>query len=591
MCFTFLAAGLVCLPLAFATGAEDRPQEASREPYGLKYELRPGMQIITFHTQQGRVRVTLPDPIVAGQRFSGTVEAIAEGASTATLIDVVEVGQQQAVVRDGALRAITIDKAGPAPLILKDFRNNEIARFDLRISEPSSASLGHAPGEWKGDRFRVPDLIEATSTVPLLGPFDGNSAATGFKLGGVACQIITEIPGKAMSRCVDYRGAPTVGAGPAHYEITKGEAKAEGETHAIVLQLAGVPAALGNGKHTKMRLTVSGLAGIQRDAEIKIEVLTPTLIDMDPDPPISYFPHDREYIFISPKDVKPGGSYVAERSLMGIQYGDPIEITAKLVIPTTPHEAVEQILRTPRKNLSKYPGVEHAEALAAFGDSEFPLVAEFLTDGELAWEAEYVLFQDRARAAPLLLGAIPRMDGQPLGMALDLFLRWANEDAGFPYRRELHEAARTVLAQKDSASATYALATTGTEADIPVLEAIYRRQQKTVGESNPASPYLIATEAALARLGSAEQIENIKAGLRTVVKTTADSAVFTRAANEAAFAGREEFVPLLCGHLNDPHWWFGDYGIYPGGSAVDAINAIRHSNLPPAEIAAECAKH
>jgi len=173
-------------------------------------------------------------------------------------------------------------------------------------------------------------------------------------------------------------------------------------------------------------------------------------------------------------------------------------------------------------------------------------------------------------------------------MAFDLLLNWANEDSGFPYRRELHQAARAVLERKESVHATYALAATGTDSDIPMLEAIYLRQQKAQGGASPASPYLTATEAALARLGSSEQIEKIKAGLRTVVKTGEDSAIFIRAANQAAFAGREEFVPLLCAHLDDPHWWYGDYGIFPGANAVEAINAIRHSKLSPPEIAAAC---
>ena len=583
---TSLAALWVYLCTALVPTAAGAPQQAGSGPYSLDFALEPHLQVITFHTQQGRVRVTLPQPLFAGQAYSGTVEAILEGASTATSVYTVEIAGKRAVVKDRAIR-FTAPEAGRAPTILRDFRENEIARFDLTVSTAGPHAPA-SPGVWQGDRFRVPEMIEVNAPVPLLGPFDGNSATTGFKLRGVQCELLTEAPGIAMARCLSDRGGP-LPAGRAHYEITKGGAKIEADTRAVSVELTGVPKDLANGKYVKIRLTVTGLAGLDRDAEIRLENLTPTLASIDRDPPISYFPHDLEYFFIQPKDVKAGGTYITERSLMGIQYGDPIRLTANLVIPTTPHEAAEQILRTPRKNLSKFPGVEHAEALAAFGDSEFPLLAEFLTDGELAWAAEDVLFQDRQKAAPLLLAAIPRMGGQPLETAIDLFRHWAEEDAEFPYRRELHDASRAVLQKGESVSATYALATTGSDADITLLRTVYERQQKAVGGANPVSPFIEATEAALARLGSPEQIANIKAGLRTEVKTTADSAVFTRAANQAAFAGREEFVPLLCGHLNDPHWSFGDYGIYPAASAANAINAIRHAKLSPPELAALCA--
>jgi len=473
---------MVFWELACAMSAAGAPQAPKREPFGLKYELRPGLQIITFHTQQGQVRVTLPDLILAGQAFSGTAEAILEGASTATSIYIVELGQQQAVVKDRALRFTAPAEAGLVPLILRDFREDEIARFALAISSRDAAPRG-AGGKWRGDGFWVPDLIESTAAIPLLGPFDGNSATTGFKLGGVVCEAVTEVPGRAMAQCRDFRGAPTVKPGVVRYEITKSGTKAEGETRAVALQLSGVPTELANGKFVKMRLVLSGLAGIARDAEIKIENFTPTVVILDRDPPINYFPHNLEHFFIHPKDVKADGTYVTERSLMGIQHGDPIEIRANLVIPTTPHEAVEQILRTPRINFSKYPGVEHTEALAPFGNDMFPLVAEFLTDGELAWAAEDVLLADRAKAAPLVFAAIPKMSGQPLGIAMETYRRWAQEDSAFPYKRELHDAARDLLERGGGGTeAIFALAAVGTGADMPALEKVYQEQKALEAE-------------------------------------------------------------------------------------------------------------
>jgi len=100
-----------------------------------------------------------------------------------------------------------------------------------------------------------------------------------------------------------------------------------------------------------------------------------------------------------------------------------------------------------------------------------------------------------------------------------------------------------------------------------------------------------AAEAVLGRLGSAEHIANIKTRLSMVVKTSADAEVFMRAANDAQFVGREEFVPILCGHLKDPSWWFGDYGYSPASGAAVAINAIaKANNKTPSEIMTDCPK-
>jgi hypothetical protein len=575
---TILACVCVCLCTAQALHAAGELKQAAHEPYSLEFALEPGLQVITFHTQQGRVRVTLPQALYAGQAYSGTVEALPEGASTATSTYTIEIAGARVAAKTRAIH-FSAPEAGRVPMILRDFWESEIARFDLTISPPGPLAPA-VPGVWKGDKFRVPDMVEVTAPVPLLGPFDGNSATTGFKFRGVLCEVLTEAPGVAMARCLSDRGGP-LPAGPAHYELTKGEAKAEGDTRAVSVELSGVPRDLANGKRVKVLLTVTGLGGLDRDTEIRLENLTPTLASIDPNPPLTYFLHNREYFFIQPKDVKAGGTYITERSVMGIQRGDPIRFTANLVIPTAPHEAVEQILRTPRKDLSKYPGVEHSEALTAFGDAAFPLVAEFLTDGELAWEAEYVLFRDKLKAAPLVFPRIPQMGGQPLSLALGAYLDLAQRDPDFPYKRELHDVSRAVLEKgKLAMDAIFALAVVGTEADMPLLEKIYRGKKEHMTTAAAYDLVMNAAEAALARMGSAEHIRNIKERLSIVVNTPADAENFNRAANDAVFADNKVFLPELCAHLKDRGWWFGDYGISSASGAAAAVNAIARAKTP-----------
>ncbi len=107
--------------------------------------------------------------------------------------------------------------------------------------------------------------------------------------------------------------------------------------------------------------------------------------------------------FIRVYEVSKDGTYTTKRTLQGIQPG-PIQLLANVIMPLTPHEVVEQVLRTPGVNLRTTPGQEHAEALKPFGEEMLPLLAEFLTgDFDLSYEALQTMLIDPDRAAAAFL--------------------------------------------------------------------------------------------------------------------------------------------------------------------------------------------
>jgi hypothetical protein len=331
------------------------------------------------------------------------------------------------------------------------------------------------------------------------------------------------------------------------------------------------------------------LAGIRQNTEIKLKIVTPTVVSIAKDPPISFGPHNLEYIFIRPEDVRKDGTYAAQRTLWGLQQG-AIEMRANVVMPPTPHEVVEQILRTPRVDFSKMPAQEHAEALKSLGEETPPLLAEFLTGApDLAYEALQAMLLDPDRAAPLVITAIPGMHGQPKELALDAYTRSARDNPAFPYRRELHDAALSALTPggylSADVAAVRALGVVGSESDFPILEQVYRSQSD---ERSGNAIIRDASEAALARLGSQPYIANIKPQLSVVVKNTADAAVFERGAKSAVLTDNKDFIPLLCAHLHDPSWDFGDYGVSPSETAELAIDALLHKRIDAKGVEAEC---
>jgi hypothetical protein len=564
-----------CVALPLRTVAQS---ETPITPYGLKVASQPGLLIVTFQTQQGSVRAYLPDQLLPGESFSGTVEAPPEGASSATSAYFLQFADQQVVVRDRTFHWTVPAEGGTIPLRLKDFRGVELARFDLFVSvEP------HRPARIP-EQFRVPDVVQSLTPIPVLGPFDGNSASTSFKLGGIAAEVLTEVPGKVMVLC---SGDVT---GKVQYEVSKSDHRAEAETLVLSVRLSGLPASFKNAQRSKIQLIVSGLAGIRQNTEIKLEIVTPTLVSIEKYPPVSYFPHYLEYLFIRPDEVHKDGTYTTKRTLQGIQPG-PIEMRANVVMPLTPHEVVEQILRTPRVNFSKTPAQEHAEALKSLGEETLPLLAEFLPDDfDLAYESLQIMLLDADRAAPLVIAAIPRMQNQqPRDMALSAYTHSALANPAFPYRRELHDAAHGVLTPGGYLSANMAavsaLGVVGNESDFPILEQVYRSQSESQSGNALVRD---ATEAALARLGSQPHIANIKAQLGVVVKTTADAAVFEAGARSAVFTANKDFIPLLCAHLHDPSWDFGDYGVSPAATAEMAIYALLHKRYDGKGLGSEC---
>ncbi len=542
-------------------------------PYGLKVSTQPGLLIVTFQTQQGSVRAYLPDHLFPGESFSGTVEAPPEGASTAPSGYFLQLADQQIMVKSRTFNWAAPAEAGTFPLRLKDFQGNELVHYDLFVS------MGPHPQPIVPEQFRVPDVVQSKTPIPVLGPFDGNSASTTFKLGGNPAEVLTEVPGKAMVV------SSTDQTGPLPYEVAKSSRKSQAETRVLSLRLIGLPTSFKNGKRYKIQLVVNGLAGIKQNTEIKLEILTPNMVSIEAYPPLAFRPHELEYIYIRPEEVDKDGTYTTRRTLRGIQ-AVPIQMLANVVMPLTPHEAVEQILRTPHVNLRTTPWQEHAEALKPFGEETLPLLAEFLTgDFDLSYEALQTMLLDPDRAAPLVLAAIPRMQGQPGEIALEVYTSAARDNPAFPHRRELHDAALGVLARGADMAAVNALGVVGSESDFPILEQVYQSQS----ESKSGNALIRnASEAALARLGSQPHIANIKQQLSVVVKNTGDAAVFEQGVRSAVFTGNKDFIPLLCAHLHDPSWDFGDYGDYPSQTAELAIDALLQKPVDAKGVEAEC---
>lgn len=248
-------------------------------------------------------------------------------------------------------------------------------------------------------------------------------------------------------------------------------------------------------------------------------------------------------------------------------------------------DAVKKVLKSEGRDESKSPGEENAEDLKYMGYESIPLLAEFLTDYDLGWEAMHtMLVIDADKSAPFIFSSMPKSDRNVQRDAFKYFGKQLQSGQPFGYKSEMHEAAIRCLEADTSADAAIeavlAIGLTGGDDDFPLLEKFYSNHHQT---ETWKIKLRNASEAALARLGNQKYVNAIETELQKPVANTLtlDEAVaLSELMKKAAFSGNKKFIPLLCNHLGDPYSRESDYGVSPAGDASIALNQLMNNALP-----------
>ena len=285
-------------------------------------------------------------------------------------------------------------------------------------------------------------------------------------------------------------------------------------------------------------------------------------------------------------------------------------------------------------NWSKTGLVEHSEIekLRRFGKNALPLLAEFLPDRELGFNAQFAMDElDPVGATPYklknLLNAEPNQQRQTFGsanLALQQF-EWSVRakksgldtnnppspypvnSSPYPFTKEIHDAALVRLEKMSQLvgieeEAIKTLGLTGTKHDIKLL--------KEYGKKFPEAAWLSVMSAA--KLGDRDSLKLIETELKkpvvtiqeqgwavaidpktgenidkrypknrrsepgTLVSELASAQKLRTAMQQAAFTMNRKFVPLIASHLNDPRGQFhGDYSDPdPSSFAREALGLI-----------------
>jgi hypothetical protein len=555
-------------------------QPSPHDWYEVRVEQQSPIQIITFTTDDGPVRIILPERIVSGEWFYGTVELPAEGASTAPQSYVLQFAGQSAHPnqRGFSWQAPQVAADTDVVLLVSDFRGMRVAQVVITV-------LAHRPADETDGEIYIPKMVQSGRAMAVSGTFDGRGANVSLTIGKTPADLLAQTTHRSVFK------VPPQLLGSTNYVFTQNGQVHTGTLRCVAIDKKINATSLLNAKRAPYQLVVRGLQGLDREVAINLRMLTSTLATFDPvqvspkglsgEPSqIIYFPHDSETIYIQLSWVHKDGTFPVNRVLSGIQPGK-IRVISSLLIPASVEDEVALVLNMPRQNFSDLPGQAHAALLRRrYGDRAMPLLQSVLDRQPDFGEAvDAMLYLDMDAATPAIFRAISRRPNYNWDFALGWYMKKVGQDPQYRFREGLHTAAAQIIESRPTDTAVQALVLSGSKADLPLLERAY-----AVPDLHPVIRNMV--EAALGRYDYDPALRVIEQKLSVLIGQAPPGQNFAWATREAAFTHSPRLIPFLCRHLQDRSWDFGDYVVSPASDAAAALEEIRRANstMSPAQL-------
>src|SRR6185437_3929209 len=309
-------------------------QPSPHDWYEVRVEQQPPIQIITFTTDDGPVRIILPEHIVSGEWFYGTVELPSEGASTAPQSYVLQFSGQSAAANQPGFswKAPSVAADTDVVLLVSDFSGIRVAQVVIPV-------LARSPADETDGAIYIPKIVQSGRAMAVSGTFDGRGANVSLTIGKTPADLLAQTTHRSVFK------VPPELLGSTNYVFTQ-----NGQVHTGTLRCVAIDKKMGatsllNAKRAPYQLVVRGLQRLDREVAINLHILTSTLATFDPvqvspkdlsgEPSqIIYFPHYSEIIYIQPSWVHKDGTFPINRVLSGIQPGK-IRVIASLLIPAS----------------------------------------------------------------------------------------------------------------------------------------------------------------------------------------------------------------------------------------------------------------
>ncbi|HSG31506.1 MAG TPA: SPOR domain-containing protein [Thermodesulfobacteriota bacterium] len=160
------------------------------------------IQNIIFDTAAGKIIVSIPEDILAGDMISGTITKEPKGKNESDMMDnlskldkySVEINNETTVVseRDIKFNIPKSSTGGVTYMILRGASGDEWARNYITYQNSSlNIKSYEAPSPWE---YQSPKIGRSSNPSVIKGPFDGNFGTTSIVIGNTSVKKIAESP-------------------------------------------------------------------------------------------------------------------------------------------------------------------------------------------------------------------------------------------------------------------------------------------------------------------------------------------------------------------------------------------------------------
>jgi hypothetical protein len=260
-----------------------------------------GLTTVTFNTPNGKVTVTLPEKVHAGDIISGTVIAKPKGKNekqktkNKNILNgyVIEIDKKKSSAKSKKIKwqipkKVTKDVT---ELILKDKKGKVISKVDLPVI--TIPRLANTPIDEVD--FKIPDYMRAGEPEQITGFYDGNFENTLIKMEGIDVDILAESP-EAL-----FIQAPESMEGQCVVEILEDDIEFTGYTNILRLNLSADKLTLSKGETTTIHIEVKGLEDFNSVVPLSIANLTHDNISLEGG--------NEQHLLIESSDIDADGKY------------------------------------------------------------------------------------------------------------------------------------------------------------------------------------------------------------------------------------------------------------------------------------------
>jgi hypothetical protein len=265
-----------------------------------------GLVVTTFDTPQGKIKVSLPDDMAAGDTITGTVEVEPNGKNDAERAqnqdelngEVIDIGGQKTKVGDKKISCtipLTLTDAAKTITLIRNGQPVGTSTVPISNTRPPAPT-----------QFTVPTGGQQGRPIQIQGPCNGTSGPQdSVTIGGTVAPVLAESP----RQLIVQNTSNTVG--PTNIVCNENGAHLECPFRDIGIKLSAPKLNLLRGETTTLHVTVMGLSGIKENVPLDLNVTGAVQMSGGND----------QHIEIPSTQVQADGTISLDRTLTGIARG------------------------------------------------------------------------------------------------------------------------------------------------------------------------------------------------------------------------------------------------------------------------------